>query len=118
MWIRGGPAARSSRRGHVGLAVVADQVHVQALGDLGVDLGQELLELDGAVFAVQAGDYGPVGGVQGREQGCGSVPDAVVGAILSGMPGIIGKAGCDRARSWTCDFSSTDSITADSGWFR
>jgi len=38
----------------VGAVVVADQVHVQLGRDLLVDLGQELLELDGAVPAVQA----------------------------------------------------------------
>src|SRR6478735_4937161 len=34
------------------------------------------------------------------------------------MPGIIGNAGCDLARAWTCDFSSTQSTTAASGGFR
>ena len=34
------------------------------------------------------------------------------------MPGIIGKAGCDLANAWTCDFSSTQSTTADSGGCR
>ncbi len=34
------------------------------------------------------------------------------GARFSGMPGIIGNAGCDRPRAWTCDFSSMQSTTA------
>jgi hypothetical protein len=33
-------------RGLVGGGVVQHHVHVQLVGDLGVDLGQELLELD------------------------------------------------------------------------
>ncbi len=47
----------------MGAVVVADQVDVEVVGDLRVDLGQELLELHGAVAAVQAGDHRPVGGV-------------------------------------------------------
>ena len=70
----------------VGAVVVADQVDLEVLGDLGVDLGEELLELRGAVSAVQAGDHGAVGDVEGREQGGGAVPDVVVGAAL-GHPG-------------------------------
>ena len=42
------------RRGLVGAVVVTDQVHVEVFGDPGVDLAQELLELDRAVPAVQA----------------------------------------------------------------
>jgi len=52
------------------------------VGDLRVDLGQELLELHGAVAAVQAGDHRPVGGVERREQARGAVPDVVVGPLL------------------------------------
>jgi len=37
------------RRGLVGSIVVADQVDLEMVGDLVVDLGQELLELDGAM---------------------------------------------------------------------
>ena len=66
----------------MGAVVVADQVHVQVGGDLAVDLGQELLELDGAVPAVQAGDHGAVGGVERGEQAGGAVADVVVGAFL------------------------------------
>ena len=44
----------------MGAVVVADQMHVQVGGDLGVDEGQELAELDGAVAAVQGGDHGAV----------------------------------------------------------
>ena len=42
------------RRGFVGAVIVADQVDIQIGGYFGVDLGQELLELDGAVPSVQA----------------------------------------------------------------
>src|SRR6476660_9094097 len=34
------------------------------------------------------------------------------------MPGIIGNAGWGRERAWTCDFSSTQITTADSGGYR
>ena len=36
----------------VGAVVVTDQVHVEVLGNLAVDLLEELLELDGAVAAM------------------------------------------------------------------
>ena len=66
----------------VGAVVVADHVHVQVLGDLGVDLGEELAELDRAVSAVHGRDHGPVGDVERREQARGAVPDVVMGALL------------------------------------
>jgi hypothetical protein len=37
---------------------------------------------------------------------------------FSGMPGISGNAGCDRARACTWDFSSTHNTTAPSGGFK
>ena len=40
--------------------VVTDEVHVELVGDLAVDLLQELLELDGPVAAMQAADDRPV----------------------------------------------------------
>ena len=43
------------RRGLVGAVVVADEMDVQIRGYVGVDLDQELAELDGPVSAVQAG---------------------------------------------------------------
>ena len=94
--------------------VVADQVHVEVLGDLDVDLYQELLELDGAVASVQGADHRAIGDVQSREQAGGAVPRVVVGPF-SGMPGIIGNAGCERASAWIWLFSSTLSTTAVSG---
>jgi hypothetical protein len=42
------------------------------------------------------------------------VPDVVVGAF-SGMPGIIGNAGWERARACACDCPSTDNTTATAG---
>jgi hypothetical protein len=74
------------RGGLVGAVVVADQVHVQALGDLGVDTGQELAELDRPVPTVRRGDHGAVGDVQRREEAGGAVADVVMGAPL-GHPG-------------------------------
>jgi len=90
----------------VGAVVVADQVDLEVVGDVGVDLDQELLELDRPVPAVDAGDDGAIGGVERREQAGRTVADIVMGAF-SGIPGIIGNAGCDRARACTCDFSCT-----------
>jgi len=66
----------------VGAVVVADQVDLEVLGDLGVDLGQELLELGCPVTPVQAGDHGVGCGVEGGEQGGGAVADVVVSASL------------------------------------
>ena len=66
-------------------------MHVQLVGHLRVDLGQELLELDGAVAPVQRGDDLPVGSVERREQAGHPVADIVVGAFL-------GHAGHHRER--------------------
>ena len=52
------------------------------LGDLAVDLVQELLELDRAVTAVRRADHGPIGGVERGEQACRAVPQVIVGALL------------------------------------
>ncbi len=51
----------------MGAVVGADQVDGQVGGNLLVNLGDELLELDGAVPAVQTGDHGAVGDVERRE---------------------------------------------------
>jgi hypothetical protein len=66
----------------VGAVVVADQVDLQVLGDLGVDLGEELLELARAMSSVQAGDHGAVGCVERRKESRGAVTDVVMGAAL------------------------------------
>src|ERR1019366_6621229 len=70
----------------VGAVVVADQVHVQVVGDFVVDLGQELLELNRSMPPVDRGDDGPVGNVERGEQVGHSVTYIVVGAPL-GHPG-------------------------------
>ena len=72
----GGPSA----------VVVADQVDVEPVGHLGVDLGQELLELDRPLPPVQAGAHGAVGDVHRGEQRGGPVADVAVSASL-GHPG-------------------------------
>ena len=59
--------------GLVGGGVVADHVHLQLGGDLGVDAGQEPLELDGAVAGGQLGDDLAGGDVQGGVQVGGAV---------------------------------------------
>ena len=83
MWKRGCAASQVfDRWGLVGAVVVADQVHVQLGGNLGVDLGQELLELDGPVPAVHRRDHGAVSDVERGEQAGDAVPDVVVGAAL------------------------------------
>ena len=61
------------------------------IGDLGVDGGQELAELDGAVAPVQGGDDGAVADVEGGEQAGGARAHVVVGAFL-------GHAGHHRER--------------------
>ena len=66
----------------MGGVVVTDQVHVQVGGDLLVQLGQELLELGGAVAAVDGADDLAGGHVQRGEQGGDAVADVVVGAPL------------------------------------
>ncbi len=43
----------ADRRALVSPVVVTDQVHIELTGDQTVDLGQELLELDRAVAAMQ-----------------------------------------------------------------
>ena len=60
-------------RGFVGAVVVANQVNVEVIGDLGVDLDQEFSELDGAVSPVQAGDHCSTRGIEGGEQAGGAV---------------------------------------------
>ncbi len=66
----------------VGAVVVADQMHVEVLGDCGVDLGQKLPELDRPVAAVDAGDHGAIGGVECREQTGRAMPDVVMGTFF------------------------------------
>ena len=73
---------RLDRGGLVGAVVVADQVDVQVGGHGLVDRGQELLELGGAVPAVQLADHGAVGDVERGEQAGDAVADVVVGAPL------------------------------------
>jgi hypothetical protein len=72
------------------------------------------VKLDAAMASVQAGDDRAVGGAERREQAGRTVPDVVVGAF-SGMPGIIGNAGWERARACACDCPSTDNTTATAG---
>ena len=64
------------------------------VGDLGVDRGEELAELDGAVAPAQGGDHGAVADLEGSEQAGGAVPDVVLGAFL-------GHAGHHRERRLT-----------------
>jgi len=52
------------------------------VGYLVVDLGQELLELHGAVSSVHAGDHRAVLGVERREQAGRAVPEVVMSPLL------------------------------------
>jgi len=52
------------------------------LGRLGGDLGEELVELNGAVPPVLCADDRAIGGVERREQAGGAVPEVVMGAFL------------------------------------
>ena len=89
----------ADRRCPVGAVVIADEMDVQVVGDLAVDLDQELAELDGAVPSVQAGDHCSVGGIERREQGGSAVPDVVVGAF-SGTTGCIGSVFAVPSNAW------------------
>src|SRR6267154_3717510 len=101
----------------VGGVVVAHQVHVKVRGYGLVDRGQELLEFDGAVAAVQFADDRAVGDVEGGEQAGDAVPQVVVGAPLGHArhhrQHRLGPVQC----IWL--FSSTHSTTALSGgsWY-
>ncbi len=95
----------TDRRGLMGAAIVADQVEVQVDRNLRIDLDQELAKFDGAMPAVQTRDHGAVRSVERGEQAGGAVPKVIMWVRFSGIPGIIGNAGWDRARAWTCDFS-------------
>jgi hypothetical protein len=66
----------------VGAVVVADQVHVQFGRHRLVDRDQELLELGGAVLAVQLADHDAVGDVERGEQTGDAVAGVVVGTPL------------------------------------
>ncbi|MDQ0938629.1 hypothetical protein QFZ67_000334 [Streptomyces sp. V1I1] len=74
------------RLGLVGAVVVHDQVHVQAGRDLPVELGEKLLELRGAVSAVERADHLAARGIQRGEQGGGARAQGVVAAAF-GHPG-------------------------------
>ena len=65
---RMGPKPFGDRRRFVGGVVVANQVDVEVDGDLVVKLDQELLELGGAVTAVDRSDDLAGGHIQRREQ--------------------------------------------------
>ena len=45
----------------VGAIVIADDMHIQVVGQLFVDLGHELLEFHALVSTVGGGDYGLYG---------------------------------------------------------
>src|SRR5215204_2327486 len=94
MWKRGCLASQLCTVGALWCVVVADQVDVEVVGDLGVDGGEELAELDGAVAPVQGGDDGAGADVEGGEQAGGARAHVVVGAFL-GHAGSLGTpAGC------------------------
>src|SRR6478609_7826659 len=73
-------------RTHVGGVVVADQVHIQLGGYLLVQLGQKLLELRGAVAAVDRSVDLAGGYVQGGEQRGDAMAKVVMRASY-GQPG-------------------------------
>jgi hypothetical protein len=62
--------------------VIADQMNIYPVGDFGVDLVQELAELDHPVPAVEAGEDGAVGGIERGEQDGGAVTHVVIGAFF------------------------------------
>lgn len=79
MWNLGCLASRSlDRWGLVSAVVVTDQVHVQLGGHGLVDRDEELLELGGAVLAVQLADHRAVSDIERGEQ----AGDAVAGVVV------------------------------------
>jgi hypothetical protein len=62
-WVAGQPALH--RVGLMGGVVVADQVHVERLGDFLVELGEEAAELHRAVPTGQRSDHLPGGDIKG-----------------------------------------------------
>ena len=67
----------ADRGGLVSAVVVTHEVHVELLWNETVDLGQELLELDGPVATMEARDDRPVVGVERGEQAGGAVAQQV-----------------------------------------
>ena len=86
--------------GLVGGVVVADQVHLEILGDFLVQLGEEAAELHRAVPTVQRPDHLPARDIEGGKEAGDPVVDVVVGAAL-GVPGSSGNTGWDRSSAWT-----------------
>ena len=83
MWKRGWAASHLVITGDlVGGVVVTDQMDVELTRDLGVELGQELLELGGAVPAVDRAVDLAGGHVQGGEQGGDAMAQVIVGPTL------------------------------------
>jgi len=81
---------------------------------------RELLELDGAMPAMDLTDHGAVGDVERREQAGDAVPGVVCGCAAQACPASIGSTGWERSSACICDFSSTHNTTAFSGglWYK
>jgi hypothetical protein len=86
-------------------------------GDLIVDLGQELFELDRAVAAVRRADHGAISGVKRGEQARRAVAQLVARAPLA-HPGHHRERRLRARQHLDLAFSSTLSTTAASGGFR
>jgi hypothetical protein len=79
-WNLGWDASHFLIAGDVWVSRCHRPVHVEIVGHLVVDLGQELLELDRAMATVQRADHRAVGGVERREQ-TGHTDAAVLTAL-------------------------------------
>jgi hypothetical protein len=62
----------------VGAVVVADQVHIEVLRDIGLDVAQEGQELLVAMLGLALREHGAIGDVQGCKQRGGAMADVVV----------------------------------------
>ena len=63
----------------MGAVIVADQVHIEVLRDIGLDVTQEGQELLVVMLGLALRQHGAVGDIKGRKQRGGAVADVVVG---------------------------------------
>jgi len=87
-WVLGQPVAHCRRL--VGGQVVADEMHVQLVGDGLVDRGEEFLELHGPVTSMKLGDHRAIGDIERRNSpkdyvqgGAPQAGDAAAGVVMT-----------------------------------
>lgn len=94
--------------------IVPDEMNLKSLGDVGLDLVEELSELARPVTAITLSNHVTRRDVEGgKKRGCAVA--RVVMATPATWPGRIGSMGWLRSNAWIWLFSSTQSTTACSG---